>query len=96
MASELWRAFAACTDTDPDIFYPISEDVRETAAGKAVCRGCMVVEDCLHHALVTHEKHGIWGGQTEGERRRYRRRKEGYTFIDTFQPTSTNVSVSLH
>jgi WhiB family redox-sensing transcriptional regulator len=35
----------------------------------------VVREDCLEHALANGEKFGIWGGLSERERRRIRRRR---------------------
>ena len=41
---------------------------------KAVCASCQVREECLAHALRwPFEKHGIWGGTSERERRVMRR-----------------------
>ena len=37
-------------------------------------RSCPVREACLEHALAVREKHGVWGGLTERERRRVIRR----------------------
>ena len=35
----------------------------------------MVREDCLEYALANGEKFGIWGGLSERERRKIRRRR---------------------
>ena len=43
------------------------------AAALAICADCPVRTECLEHALDTYEKHGVWGGQTERERRMMRR-----------------------
>ena len=68
-----WRDSAACRDTDPDLFFP--ERGASTREAKEVCRGCVVREDCLEYALANGEKFGIWGGMSERERRRIRRRR---------------------
>ncbi|MGI8663089.1 MAG: WhiB family transcriptional regulator [Acidimicrobiales bacterium] len=66
-----WQSLAACTGADPDLFFP---DRGELAlAAKVVCAVCPVREQCLAHALVFHEDHGVWGGTTPTERRRLRR-----------------------
>ena len=41
---------------------------------KRICRECPVRKDCLLYALETPIDHGVWGGMTERERRRFRRR----------------------
>ena len=71
--AETWRPDAACRSTDPDLFFP--ERGASTKEAKAVCRGCVVREDCLEYALANGEKFGIWGGLSERERRRIRRQR---------------------
>jgi WhiB family redox-sensing transcriptional regulator len=72
-ASPAWQAQANCMGVDPDLFFP--ERGASTREAKEVCRGCVVREDCLEYALVNAEKFGIWGGLSERERRRIRRRR---------------------
>ena len=48
---------------------------RSTREAKEVCRGCVVREDCLEYALANGEKFGIWGGLSEREPRKIRRRR---------------------
>lgn len=66
-----WMNWANCLGVDPSLFFP--ERGASSTKAKAVCRGCTVREDCLNYALVRGEKHGIWGGLSERERRRIRR-----------------------
>src|SRR5438128_2477225 len=68
-----WQDFANCLGVDPDLFFP--ERGASTREAKEVCRGCVVREDCLEYALANGEKFGIWGGMSERERRRIRRRR---------------------
>jgi len=68
---ESWQDFANCLGVDPDLFFP--ERGASTKEAKAVCRACVVREDCLEYALENSEKFGIWGGLSERERRRLRR-----------------------
>ncbi len=68
-----WRQVARCRGVDPEIFYPLSDDDADEA--KAICALCPVRESCLEHALVNREKHGVWGGLTERERRRLIRQR---------------------
>ena len=67
-----WKLDAACKDLDTDLFFPDSE----ANAGPAleVCASCPVRQQCLDFALLTRQDDGVWGGHTESERRRLRRR----------------------
>ena len=58
---------------DTDAFFPQRGDVPGVRAAKAVCAGCPVRAPCLADGMDTH--HGIWGGLSERERRRVRRRE---------------------
>lgn len=72
-----WRDRAACRDTDPELFFPISEigpGARQAARAKAVCAGCPVRQRCLDFALDNGLDHGVFGGTTERERRELIRR----------------------
>src|ERR1700693_3743268 len=68
-----WKSQANCMGVDPDLFFP--ERGMSTREAKSVCRGCLVREDCLEYALANGEKFGIWGGLSERERRKIRRRR---------------------
>jgi WhiB family redox-sensing transcriptional regulator len=70
-SEESWQLYANCLGVDPDLFFP--ERGASTKEAKAVCRACVVREDCLEYALDNSEKFGIWGGLSERERRRLRR-----------------------
>jgi WhiB family transcriptional regulator, redox-sensing transcriptional regulator len=68
---EIWREAAACRDTDPELFFPISshgQSRAQSARAKAFCTHCPVVRCCLDFALRTRQMHGVWGGMTEEER----------------------------
>ncbi|HET9442453.1 MAG TPA: WhiB family transcriptional regulator, partial [Acidimicrobiales bacterium] len=67
-----WQAEAACRDIDTNLFFPESEAA--VAPALAVCAGCPVRDECLDFALRTRQDDGIWGGMTEADRRRLRRR----------------------
>lgn len=50
---------------------------------KAVCVTCPVRWDCLDEALANREKHGVWGGLTEHQRKRLMRRRQDWSdFFD--------------
>lgn len=63
-----WVTGAVCAQTDPEVFYPEKGQTSDTA--KAVCRVCPVREQCLAYAVVTDDRHGVWGGMTRKERDR--------------------------
>lgn len=67
-----WQDFAECSTEDTSLFFP--ERGASTKEAKAVCRDCIVREECLEYALV-YEKHGIWGGTSERERKRIRKQR---------------------
>ena len=69
-----WRQDAACRELDTAVFFPETEE--EEATALAVCASCPVREACLEFALITRQDDGIWGGLTETERRRVRRRRQ--------------------
>lgn len=70
-----WQESANCLGEDPDLFFPNrGESSREA---KEFCRGCVVRAACLEYALIhANETPGIWGGLSERERRRMRRRQQ--------------------
>jgi WhiB family transcriptional regulator, redox-sensing transcriptional regulator len=74
-----WRGSAACTDEDPELFFPIGTTgpaVDQADAAKQVCARCDVREQCLEFALSTNQDAGVWGGLTEDERRTLKRARQ--------------------
>jgi WhiB family transcriptional regulator, redox-sensing transcriptional regulator len=74
-----WTADAACRPHRLDLFFGPHDEGnrprrRRTAIAKAICAGCPVRVDCLAWALHAGEV-GIWGGTTDADRRRIRRRQ---------------------
>lgn len=72
-----WRELAACRDSDPDLFFPIGTTgpaIEQIEEARAICRACIVREDCLQFSLNTNQEAGVWGGYAEDERRRLRKR----------------------
>jgi WhiB family transcriptional regulator, redox-sensing transcriptional regulator len=61
---------AACTGTDPEVFYVAPE---LSAEAKAICRPCPARDKCLEWAL-RHEDWGVWGGLDENQRLSLKRR----------------------
>ena len=67
-----WQERALCAQTDPEAFFP--EKGGSTREAKKVCTGCEVRAECLEYALANDERFGIWGGLSERERRKLKRR----------------------
>jgi WhiB family redox-sensing transcriptional regulator len=67
-----WQAEALCAQTDPEAFFP--EKGGSTRDAKRICAGCDVKAQCLDYALENDERFGIWGGLSERERRKLKKR----------------------
>ena len=67
-----WQERALCAQTDPEAFFP--EKGGSTREAKRVCRSCEVRTECLEYALENDERFGIWGGLSERERRKLKKR----------------------
>jgi WhiB family transcriptional regulator, redox-sensing transcriptional regulator len=68
---EHWRLVAKCQSADPDLFFPISSSGRalhQVAEAKEICARCQVKRECLVFAVLTRQRHGVWGGMSEEER----------------------------
>lgn len=85
-AADDWRQQATCRDESPEAFFVDAgylgkrlsrEGVHlAVAEAKAVCGRCPVIDACAEWAFENDERWGIWGGLTEDERARMRRRAE--------------------
>lgn len=67
-----WQIDALCAQTDPEAFFP--EKGGSTRDAKKICDSCDVRAQCLEFALEHDERFGIWGGLSERERRKLRKR----------------------
>ncbi|GLZ35717.1 hypothetical protein Lesp02_79040 [Lentzea sp. NBRC 105346] len=67
-----WQERALCAQTDPEAFFP--EKGGSTREAKRICLGCEVRSECLEYALQHDERFGIWGGLSERERRKLKKR----------------------
>jgi WhiB family redox-sensing transcriptional regulator len=67
-----WQERSLCAQTDPEAFFP--EKGGSTREAKKVCIGCEVRAECLEYALAHDERFGIWGGLSERERRKLKKR----------------------
>ncbi|SDS29296.1 MULTISPECIES: WhiB family transcriptional regulator [Microterricola] len=67
-----WQTDSLCAQTDPEAFFP--EKGGSTRDAKKICGSCEVRTECLEYALANDERFGIWGGLSERERRKLRKR----------------------
>lgn len=67
-----WQADSLCAQTDPEAFFP--EKGGSTRDAKRICTTCEVKAQCLEYALANDERFGIWGGLSERERRKLRKK----------------------
>lgn len=71
-----WHADAACRDhprLPPAAWFPErGVTVEQLEVVVAVCRDCLVREECLDYALDDRDLVGIWGGTSGRERRQLR------------------------
>jgi WhiB family transcriptional regulator, redox-sensing transcriptional regulator len=67
-----WQSDSLCAQTDPEAFFP--EKGGSTRDAKKICASCEVRAQCLEYALENDERFGIWGGLSERERRKLRKR----------------------
>lgn len=66
---------AACSDVDPEVFFPTGSGRRyadEAREAKAVCARCPVRAACGTWA-ITRAEHGVWGGFDDHDRRAIRK-----------------------
>lgn len=68
-----WALDAACLDADPEAFFP--DRGGDVSPAKRLCRVCPVRAECLDYAVSTNQLYGVWGGMSERERTRQRRRQ---------------------
>ena len=69
-----WQRHAACRDMDLELFFhPDGERdpsrAQRVARAKTICADCPVAAACRSWARQVEEPYGIWGGESEDERR---------------------------
>ena len=72
-----WRDRALCRDTNPELFFPVGTTgtaLVQMDRARQVCNECDVRAECLDYALATNQDSGIWGGLSERERRKLKKR----------------------
>lgn len=62
---------ARCAGRTDEMFPTTPDGVQ---AAKVVCEYCPVGSECLTYALVTNQRHGVWGGRSEAWRTYHRAR----------------------
>ena len=70
-----WHADALCREHPEITWFPTRGESTEPA--RAICRRCLVREECATDTLETATQHGIWAGSSERQRRHAR--AEGWT-----------------
>ncbi len=75
-----WHAHAACHG-ETAVFFGARGESSAWHQAKKICHGtdeqagCPVRLQCLEYALSTRQAFGVWGGLSERERRRVRRKR---------------------
>jgi WhiB family transcriptional regulator, redox-sensing transcriptional regulator len=69
-----WRDFALCREFDPDLWFV--EKGGDARPAKRICGKCPSRPDCLEYALETDQRFGIYGGKSDGERRKLKRQRQ--------------------
>lgn len=76
---EDWMLDALCAQIDPELFFPPKSS--SSVPAKRICKGfrgsppCPVRSECLEYALRHSERWGVWGGMSERERNRLRKKR---------------------
>lgn len=73
-----WHEEGACLQGDPELFYHPeqargSSKAKRESLAKAICDECPVKVMCRDQARANREEYGVWGGETEVERRAWLR-----------------------
>lgn len=69
-----WADEAACAGLDCELWFPAEISKRgryrrgHDAEAKRICESCVVITQCLQHALDHDEPDGVWGGLSPSER----------------------------
>ena len=77
---DVWQVKAACRGPQAAVFFPPPQFERKAdrlereRRAKAICGECPARQECLEYALANDERFGIWGGLSERERRKLKKR----------------------
>ncbi|CCW13148.1 MULTISPECIES: WhiB family transcriptional regulator [Rhodococcus] len=69
-----WQFRGSCRSAGEFYFFAPDDEPshvrrRREAAAKRICASCPVLTECRTHAMLSRERHGVWGGLSERERR---------------------------
>lgn len=67
-----WQRDALCREPAYATVTWYPERGQPTQPAKDICARCTVRPECLEYALANSDKHGVWGGTSERQRRRLR------------------------
>lgn len=71
-----WMRNAACKGRNGDgKFFPAQGENRKWEAAKAICDRCPVQAECLDYAFRHGQHFGVWGGLSERERKKLKKRR---------------------
>ncbi|MEV5972408.1 WhiB family transcriptional regulator [Streptomyces sp. NPDC051921] len=68
-----WQEDALCAQAGPEFFFPAPGS--STREAKLLCGACEGRVACLEYALAHDERFGVWGGLSEKERIKLKRRQ---------------------
>lgn len=91
-----WKQHAACKGVDVSLFYMDRGDHSTLKMIRAMCETCPVQTECLNYSIDMGEKHGIWGGKTEKQRRKIRRERGGRKVTVRQETHGTDGGYQLH
>lgn len=72
-SDDAWMTEAICSATNPDDWFVDEQHIHAIAMLRMICSECPVITQCREYALKRHA-YGFWGGMTQSERSRIRRR----------------------
>lgn len=89
---------ALCKYTDPEIFFPGTNNSLQTEyinesnkIAIEICKSCNHEIDCAAYAIIRPNLYGIWGGLTNTDRQRIRK-KYGITGISDSTDDNDNIN----
>jgi len=85
-----WRDRAACLQEDPELFFPVGNTgpaLLQIEKARMVCHRCEVAQACLNWAVESRQQDGVWGGQSDDERRALKRRTARARRVDPVAPS---------
>lgn len=65
-----WMEDGVCRSVGTELWFPDQGDGWSAKKARAICQGCPSKRPCLEFALRNNERHGIWGGASERDRRK--------------------------